>query len=281
MMKPNPDRRYQTIEPVIKKIRRYLKGYDTHAIRVKLAQAIISPSVVQMPVFQPKKRPALRAFLITLGIALFSAIFAFAWHEGFFYYTVLRKWFTPVSLSIKTPSTASADADLPARAFFFEDDNNEIPEVRGTRRVFFCAEDEDESKSMTNLTYKIKPVFLKHGNYRIKIADGPYVWWNSVTVGSEAQNINLDFLKNAKRNLTIHTYSSDYTTGADITDKTKFLISYDGKWVDLKEVELSKITTGTVYRIRAVAEGYIEEYFSLRIDWYQDELFITSFLKAK
>ncbi|MFA6938302.1 MAG: serine/threonine-protein kinase [Treponema sp.] len=279
MMKPNPDHRYQTIEPVVKKIKRYLEKYDTHAVRIKLAQSIISPKTIDMPAFQPKKRPAFKAFLIILGAALFAGIFAFAWHEGFFYYTVLRKWFTPVTLSMKMPSTASADADLPARAFFFENDNNTIPEVGGTRRIFFYAD--EDGKQAANLTYKTKPVFLKPGNYRIKIAEGPYVWWKSVYVGKETKDIQLNFLQNAKRNLTIHALSIDYTTGVDLTSSTKFLISYKGEWVDLSSVDLSTITTGTVYKIRAVCDGYYEEYFSLRIDWYQDELFINSALRKK
>ena len=193
--------------------------------------------------------------------------------------TVLRRWFTPVTLSMKMPSTASADADLPARAFFFENDNNTIPEVGGTRRIFFYAD--ENGKKAANLTYKTKPVFLKPGNYRIKIAEGPYVWWKSVYVGKETKDIQLNFLQNAKRNLTIHASSIDYTTGVDLTSSTKFLISYKGEWVNLSEVDLSTITTGTVYKIRAVCDGYYEEYFSLRIDWYQDELFITSALRKK
>lgn len=53
--------------------------------------------------------------------------------------TVLRNWFTPVSLSMLMPSTASVNADLPARAFFFVNDNDGIPEVPNTRRVFSVA----------------------------------------------------------------------------------------------------------------------------------------------
>src|SRR5574344_154994 len=137
MMKPNPDHRYQTVEPVINRIRRYLKKYDTHAARVSLAQAVISPKTIVLPPYQPKKRPGVRAMLIIVAVAVLSGLFAFAWNEGFFYYTILRSWYTPVTLSMKMPATASADADLPARAFFFENDNVKIPEVAGTRRVFF------------------------------------------------------------------------------------------------------------------------------------------------
>jgi serine/threonine-protein kinase len=281
MMKPDPNRRYQSIEPVINKIRRYLKKYDTHGIRVTLAQSVISPKTVVLPAYQPKKRPGVRAMLIIVAVAVLSGLFAFAWNEGFFYYTILRSWYTPVTLSMKMPATASADADLPARAFFFENDNVKIPEVPGTRRVFFTEKQPEGSTAPANLTYEVKPVFLRPGNYRIKIAEGPYVWWKSVYVGKETQNIKLNFLQNAKRNLTIHAQALDYTTGDDITARTTFKIQIGNDWVDLLTVEPQTLTTGTVYRIRAISDGYLEEYFSLRIDWYQDELFINSALRKR
>jgi len=281
MMKPDPARRFQTIDPVISKIRRYLKKYDTHAVRVSLAQAVISPKTIVLPAYQPKKRPVFKAILIIALVITLSALFAFAWNKGFFYYTILRSWYTPVTLSMKMPATASADADLPARAFFFENDNVKIPEVAGTRRIFFTEKQPLGKAAPANLTYEIKPVFLRPGNYRIKIAEGPYVWWKSVVVGSETQNIQLNFLQNAKRNLTIHAQSFDYATGEDISAKTTFKILYGPDWVDLSTITPQTLTTGTVYRIRATCDGYLEEYFSLRIDWYQDELFITSALRKK
>jgi serine/threonine protein kinase len=281
MMKPDPKRRFQTIEPVINRIKRYLKRYDTHAVRVSLAQSIIAPSTFSLPSYQPKKRPGLKALMIILAVALFAGVFAFAWSKGFFYYTVLRSWYTPVTLSMKMPPTASADADLPARAFFFENDNVKIPEVAGTRRLFFCSDENADNPYVSNLTYRTKPVFLRPGNYRIKIAEGPYVWWKSVVVGKSTQNIQLTFLQNAKRNLTIHTNCVDYATGEDISTQTKFLILINNDWVDLSTIEPQTLTTGTVYRFRAICDGYLEEYFSLRIDWYQDELFITSALQKK
>ena len=41
------------MEPVIAKVRRYLKNYDTHAIRVSLAQSIISTKTIKFPLYIP------------------------------------------------------------------------------------------------------------------------------------------------------------------------------------------------------------------------------------
>ena len=50
---------------------------------------------------------------------------------------------------------------------------------------------------------------------------------------------------------------------------------------DIKKVDFSKLTTGTVYKFLITNEGYYDEYFSLRIDWYQDELFINGSMRKK
>ena len=44
----------------------------------------------------------------------------------------------------------------------------------------------------------------------------------------------------------------------------------------LSEIEEGSLESGTVWKIRSECEGYQGEEFSLLIDWYQDELIISS-----
>ena len=280
MMKPNPKQRFQSVDPIIARIKRYLNKYDTHAIRISLAKAVIAQDAISLKAEEPKNRPVYKAFMGILTAALVIAAGCFAWNEGFFHYTILRHWYTPVNLTLLLPSTASVDADLPARAFFFENDNNEIPEVKGSRRIF-TAEKKTQDDKDDSVAYHIKTVFLRPGDYRIKIAEGPYIWWKNITVTNETVRLDLDFLKNAHRVLTIHSSAFDYATGEDISRKTKYMIYMNGDWVKLSSIKPSELKTGTVYRFYAAAEGYREEYFGFRIDWYQDELFINTTLKKK
>ena len=277
MMNPKSSKRYQTIDPVINKIKRYLSRYDTHHIRVTLAQCILSSSGIELKGYQKKKRPGLKAFLIFIFAFILANGFYFAWNNGVFHYTVLRHWYTPVVLSIDLPATASINADLPARAFFFINDNSDIPEIKSCRRVFYSVKNKEKPDSK-NLTYKTKAAFLRPGEYRIKIAEGPYVWWKSVTVTKQSLELKSDFLKNAKRHLTIHTSSCDYLTGDDLTAKTVFKINNGRDWVDLKTYDPLLLKTGTVYKILCICDGYQAEYYSLLVDWYQDELFINGSL---
>lgn len=278
MMKPNPAKRFQSIEPVIARVRKYLRKYDSHAVRVALAQSVISAKTVKYPDFEERNRKLKKVALIVFGAFVALCAFAYAWKEGYVHRTVLRKWYTPVSLRMMMPATASAAADIPAHAFFFVNDGDEIPEVPGTRRIFSANKKVENRK---NVEYFTKAVFLKPGEYRIKIAEGPYVWWKSISVGKESINLKLDFLRNASRNLSVHFKAIDADAGSDLTAKAKFLILTGNKWVDVKKVDFSKLTTGTVYKFLITHDGYYDEYFSLRIDWYQDELFINGNMRKK
>lgn len=304
MMRPDASKRFRSIEPVIARIRFYLSKYDTHAIRVSLAQSIISKARITYPVYEQKnlraKRFALAAACAVL--AVYGAVSA--WKAGLVHRTILRSWYTPVTISMEMPVTASVDADIPAHAFFFVNDGGDIPEVAGTRRIFIpdagtasgagtagtssaaetagkTAGSSSASGAAENSVYSIKPVYLKPGNYRVKIAEGPYVWWKSFTVGRESQNFRVDFLKNASRKLKVNFSAVDEATGSDISGQARYLILNGSKWTDVRKVDFSKLTTGTVYKFLITSEGYYDEYFSLRIDWYQDELFINGAMRKK
>ena len=72
------------------------------------------------------------------------------------------------------------------KAFFFENDGNEIPEIKNSRReVIQVIDKNNPNKKVANRTYKIKEVYLRPGNYRIKVVAGPYVWWKSFSVEKE------------------------------------------------------------------------------------------------
>ena len=51
--------------------------------------------------------------------------------------------------------------------------------------------------------------------------------------------------------------------------------------IPIEEMKDEELKSATVWKIKVGAEGYEEEIFSLLIDWYQDEIFISSELKKK
>jgi len=296
MIRPKAKRRYQSIDAVLRQVKKYLRHYDTHELRVQLAKAVLagkSYTFAQEALIQ-KDRVRRIIKRVTLSLAAAAAIFAGLWYCGLVHKTLLAKWYSEVNVELEMPRSLLENMDLPARAFFYENDGDSIPEVKGADRVFaeqgkafyeklifWSPRLITERPLAKNKIYSLRPVYLKNGSYRVKIVVGPYVWWKSFTVDDKNLLLNCDFLKNKKRNLSIQTFASDRETGADISADVQFKILYKNKWLPLQEVAAEALESGTVWKLRAEAEGYKGEEFSLLIDWYQDTLVISSELESE
>lgn len=282
MMCPNPRRRFQSVDPVIAAVKRYLKHYDVHEIRIQLAKAVIAPKAAPLDPVMQKDRLQRKITAAVIACAAAAAVFACLWFTGTIHRYVLRSWYTPVNVEMEMPASKLGSSDLPVRAFFFENDGDRIPEVKGSQRVFVQrGEKSADGVTVTRpagavQTYCIKTVFLKKGSYRVKVAAGPYVWWRSFTVGKDELVMKCDFLKGVHRPLTMQPHAYDAVTGADITRWTSFFVMYGNDWKPLGELPENAMYSGTVWKIRASCQGYSDEVFSLLLDWYQDSLFISA-----
>jgi len=275
MMNAKQQRRYQNVSQILKKIDAYLARYDLSIIRENLRMMLAKNDTYEEPVYM-ERHYILRKAAPWIGGAVFlGGVFLYCWNTGLVYRYVLRPWYTPVIISMQMPDSASADSDLPMRAFFFSSEDDSIPEIDNTRRVFYKSEN-IITKNKINL-YTIKPVYLKPGNYRVKVATGPYLWWESIVVGKESVNEQLNFLASESRNLNIYATARDSINGKNLNSITKFEILLND-WTLLSKVDKTALKTGTVYKIRARANGYKIETFSLRIEWYQDSLYIATLL---
>ena len=295
MTRPKAKRRYQSIDSVLRQVKKYLKHYDTHELRVQLAKSVVAGKLYEFSPEALAQKDKVRRIVrrVCLGVAVAAAVFAGLWYCGLVHKVALKKWYTEVSVELEMPRSLYQNMDLPARAFFFENDGYDIPEVEGARRtfvergkgwyenlIFWSPRVVAERPASKNITYSARPVFLKKGDYRIKIVVGPYVWWKSFSCNDEPCVIECDFLKNAKRNLSIRTVAYDRSLGS-VIEGSRFTILYKNKWQPLEEVPVEALESGTVWKIRAEAEGYNREEFSLLIDWYQDALMISSELERE
>ena len=290
MMRPNRNRRYQSIEPVMRKIRNYLvRNYTKqkrHEIREYLARSVRTTQIVRIPEFGRRYRIAKRVVLAALLVALLVG----AWVARIPHRFLLQRWFVPVSLSLEVPSDVESESghyapDLPVKAFFFENDaEKDIPQVKewdwNGSVVFKLKEKEQEERKVHRLS--ARTVYLRPGDYRIKLVDGPYVWWRSLKLEKgKPVSLDLDFLKGEKRTLAIHGFATDYDTGADISAQAEFKMLVGSKWLPLKEVKDISLASGKIFKIRAECEGYETEEFGLSIEWYQDSLFVYANLHKK
>ena len=295
MIRPVAKKRFQSIDSVIRALKKYLRHYDTHELRLQLARSVVTLGQYTFPFFKQKDRKSRIAKKIFLWIAAACALFFCFWKGGLIHRTILRKIYTPVSIEMEMPRALSANLDLPVRAFFFEDDGDTIPEVKGTTQSlavkgkwrfqnlfkFNLTEVEYERLTAKNKTYDSADVFLKKGNYRVKVVVGPYVWWKSFSVDDKPLVLDCSFLKNSSRNLLVTTFVYDDETGENITTSSKVSILYNGNWIPVNTVPEEELKSGSVWKFRFQAEGYKTEIFSLLIDWYQDRLFISATLKKE
>lgn len=283
MMQSRPERRFQSIDPVIKWVKRYLKEYDSQSLQLSLARMVqAGDKPYQPPQIQPKKHTFRNVVLIACASVVLLLGLTVMWRNNVFYKSVLSPFFKPLSVSVTLPATASAQADLPFRVFFFKNDGDKIPEVFDSRRILVADENYSGGvSSKDGVVYRAKDVYLRPGAYRIKVAAGPYVWWKSVSMEKEADTAHLDLTPYASRNITVHCSAVDRETGKNLTGRTSFSVLYKGRWTPLTSLDPGVLRTGAVWQFMAQSPDYKDELFSLRIDWYQDELFLAAELQKK
>jgi serine/threonine-protein kinase len=220
------------------------------------------------------------AAVLASAVAL-AVVFYYAWESGHIHKNFLKPWYTPVTLSMSLPSSAANDSDLPMRAFFFVDNDKDIPEVQDTRRIFIPDTRKYAQNTTSTQRYRTKPVYLKPGSYRIKVVSGPYVWWQSVLVTEHETHIPLDFLKNSRRPVAFNVKTIDALQKTDLTNNSSISIKINNSWVPISQIKPGVLTSGGIFQVRVSAPGYVTENFSLRVEWYQDEIYITAGLKQQ
>lgn len=278
MMAPKAKNRFRTVEPIIKKITHYLKSFDEHEIRVSIAKMVISPSkVVETKYKEKSKLPMRIAQFTALGVAAIM-FFTFSWKNGYIHRYVLRPMYTPIEVKVALPNRNGRAMDIPVFAYFFKNDAKKIPLVAQT--VIQSSKSKAKDKKSDGELVS-SPVYLRHGEYRVKLAAGSYVWWQNFIVTKKSVTIVCDFLRDIKRPIRVLAQAYDHNTGDDITRISRVEVFYKGSWVPLASLGRDKIMNDVSWRFRFSAPGYESEEFSLAFDWYQDEVHIGATLKPK
>lgn len=285
MLKTKAKNRFQSVNPIIKIVKKYLKNYDTHSIRVELAKMVISAKPHNVPAFQKKKNLWKTVSISIVITGLCAAAGFYLWNQGFVHRYILRKFYTPVVLTMKIPEVASPASKISAQAVFFKY-GTKIEQVKDSERVFIEGSVSKNGVTSSRLgsknkNYIIKPVFLSPGIYRVKIVIGSCVWWKTFTVGSKEEIIEVDNFTKLTRPINSVMKAFDGTTGKDISSQTKFTVLYKDKWVALESVPAEKFNSNNVWKFKAECDGYEEEIFSLLIDWYQDTVYCNFNLQKK
>jgi len=290
MIRPDPKKRFQDMGPAIKIIKKFISRYNTHQIRTVMVKNMLTEQVSE-PAYIPKNRLMLKITALVVSLLLFLGVCVFSWREGLVHRFLLRSWYTPVTVTMDLPKTVPASEDQVFRVFFFVNDADTIPEVSGAHRMLeFVDErsflvrfiDGDITTSGKNSVRPLaaRPVWLRPGSYRIKITMGPRIWWRSLMVEKDEKQVHIDFGRVMQRSILLNTLALDAQSGKKLDDAV-FSVLYKREWVPIEKLEREVLLSGSVWKVRAYAPGYVPEVFSLKIEWFQDELDISAMLVPK
>lgn len=273
MIQPKAKNRFQNAGSVLKAVNRHLKQFDIKQLRISLVKLMLLKRYTE-PVFVPKNRKLHKRLAVAAGIIFCIGVSILLWAGGFIHKHLLHSWYTPVSVTLHTEKSSSVNPEVPIHAFFFFNDFQNTPKTPTVTRVF-----KKENSAKTFDVYGISPIYLRSGNYKVKVIAGSCVWWQSFQVGNTEQRILVDFLKSERHPLIVHTTARDMVTKEDIVDKTTFFIFFNDRWTPIEEIPPEELQTGATWQIRIQAPGYKEDFLSVTIEWYQNELFISTLLQ--
>ncbi len=275
MMNPKTKKRYKNADAVLKAVNSQLNKFEIKPIRVSMVKLMLMQNFVE-PIFIPKNRGLQKIIFIVAVSILLVAGGVFAWKQGYIHSTLLRSRFTPISVTLETSKASAISTGVPMNAQFYYNDNADIPSVDNSFRLFTKVQETDESE-----VFSTKPLYVRPGMYRVKVVVGSDVFWKSLMVDENEQNIVFDIYNADSRTLNINASSFDLETGENITRSTDFLVLFNDEWVLLDELAEEDLKTGNILKIRAESDGYVTEHFSLLIEWYQEELSIEALLERE
>lgn len=293
MMAKDKEKRYKDMDAVIKAVNKYLgqfspqtRGYLKSALKASVASKnrlnyyhlkFKNGKTVDLSALSSKYKGTIIAVVAAAVLVLAAAGYV----TGLFHETILSPWFASMKLEIQVPqkteySGGSYASDLPATAYIFHNAESapDVDYLNKERRFF---EDKKNSSGKV-LRYVTRPVHLKEGNYLVKIALGPYVYWKSVSL-EQGRKIVLEFdsFKGERRTKIIQPHAIDAETGRTIQEGVVFEIKdRKGKWVPLAEANEDFLAGEDAVHVRASCEGYESKEFStgLKTQWYQDTLIV-------
>lgn len=276
LIKPDPRKRFQSMDGVIKAVERFLSRYSVETLRGVLAD-ILAGKCQDEPRYRPAPR---KRFLLAAILILLAGIAAggwYAWTEGLAYRYLMPDRWGELRLVVRVPKSQAEAQDIFLRARIFRNDGKEIPEVEGAAIVLAPVETEGADPFHTFVSNRL---FLAPGPYRVKLTADQDLYWESfhLTPYSMAPRdqdgaLTLQFRLEDRlpRPLTVLTEARDALSG-EILKTATFSVYQRGSWRSLEELEEGSLTSGAVWKFRADAQGYFPEVFSLRIANAQERL---------
>jgi hypothetical protein len=282
LIQPDPDRRFQDVEKIIKAVERYLRRYKAEPIKAALVE-LMEGKIVEEPRYPRARR---RRLALPLAAALAAALGAgvyYAWGEGYVYRWLMPERRGELRLVVRVPKSDRAAADVALKPRLFVDDGKDLPEVE--RSPLELREGATEGAD-PYYSFESGSLFLAPGDYRLKVAAGSRVLWESFALpalataeGRGGLTLRYRMDEQRQRPLSLSVKAKDRSTGREIGSSVRATVLYRERWTALEELPEDWLYTGTIRQFRVEAEGYEPETFSLRIAPDQDDLVLAASLR--
>jgi len=286
LIKPDPRKRFQSMDAVIRVVEKFLKRLPVETIQAVLVDLLLG-KISDEPRYRPVPR---KRFLFVAIFGLLACIGSsgyYAWSEGLLFRYLMPDKYGELQVVVRVPKAQAEAEDLYLRARLFVNDGNDLPEVQNTQVVLTRMETEAADPFHSFVSNRI---YLSPGAYRIKLMADQDLYWESFYVKPYSQSpdpadgiTKLQFRLEDRlpRALKVISEAHDALSGTPLGGAARFVVYMRGAWRPLGELAEGDLTSGAVWKFRAEAEGYFPETFSLRITNVQDRLRLYARLVPK
>jgi serine/threonine-protein kinase len=280
-MKPNTERRYKSLVPVIEELERFLKGYEKEVLTSIVAD-LAAGKEPEKPKYKIKRGSFIKNLILSVVVIAISLIGIFDYLTGYHNVIFHGDSYGSVIFLARTPVGSQPWYKIFIKADIFQDDDNLIPNVTDKRIIFIKVREDGGDGSYL---FRSLPVYLPEGLYRAKVGIEDELTWHSFVVLSRQQQkqnpktsngriiVSGEFLEKPS-SLSTKIEVTDILTGDLIETGVSISILYKGVWIDLAESE--DLITGGVHKFRIRHDEYNTKIFSLLIRENQDALIIKA-----
>ncbi len=280
-MKPNTERRYKSLIPVIEELERFLKDYDREILSGIVAD-LAAGKEPDKPIYRKKRGAFIKISALIIAVLGISLIGAFDYITAYHNVILHRDTYGSVVFLAKTPGTLQPWYKIFIKAEIFYDDDKLIPNVPDKRVIFIKT---SVDKGDGSYLFRSLPVYLAEGLYRAKIEIEDELTWHSFTVLSRQQQKRDPKTSNGQiivsgsplkkpSLLSVEIEVTDILTGDLIKEGVIVSIMYKGAWINLDESEV--LYSGEVHRFRINHKDYNTKIFPLKIRENQNTLIIKA-----
>ena len=278
------EKRYQSIDPIIRIVTRYLKSYNQKELLTQISRMVRHYAAGNVTHYEirpvlARRKTSLWVSLSISVLMILSWLFVTAVKERFFYR--ISPFHKKVTVTVSLPYNSVYSSDLSAIVYFYRLDGEKETEIKAMRSGFVS---ETTEKAYGHSVKKLfsNNIWLRKGKYRVKITMGQYYILANMFIDSTSKDeLMFDYITMQKRplkiSMTVRGVEFDKNTNSnryvDITDNVKKYVFYQGRWQLLSDVS-NRLTTGGEWKIKLSATGYKDEIFTANVDWFQTELHI-------